>query len=192
VGLRSLVNNSWVATEVALISEDSGHVFSLGLESAYYHGYDDEGESWSEGGQSADSIIPEVPGGRYVLRLEPSWPMGKSCSYASDCDAAYSCEASHCVKRCVSLEPPPANESLSSDEEAARQRIVRLGLTSCGSGHECVNGQCALSAVTMTVSLRHPTTRVAYAFWLWLLLALVPLYNWWRSRRFEQRRREDN
>jgi hypothetical protein len=38
----------------------------------YYNGVED-GESWSEGGQTSDATMSSLPAGKYTLRAEASW-----------------------------------------------------------------------------------------------------------------------
>ncbi len=189
VALRAEVENSWVAADVSLISEDSGMTWSVPLEVSYYHGYQD-GESWSEGSRSTYAVVPTVPAGRYVLRIEPSWPTGKSCTYGSDCGPTFSCQSGRCVKSCLD-----SGESATTslfETAAARSARQRLGAISCGSGYVCQNTQCVLGAVNLQIKLAYPTTRLAYGFWLWVLMALIPAFTFLRSQRFEQRRIADN
>lgn len=70
VEIRTDVSNNWVAFAIALINEDTGEAFDFGKDVSYYAGVDD-GESWSEGNAKAKTTIPEVPPGRYYLRIEP-------------------------------------------------------------------------------------------------------------------------
>lgn len=72
VTMTAPVNNSWVALEGALVSETTGVAELFLLESSYYQGVDD-GESWSEGGQTQEIFLSAVPPGTYVLRLAPAW-----------------------------------------------------------------------------------------------------------------------
>lgn len=67
---RASVNNSWLYLNMALINEETGNAYDFGRELSYYSGVDG-GESWSEGSHDDEVILPEVPGGRYYLRLEP-------------------------------------------------------------------------------------------------------------------------
>ena len=189
LSLAAEVDNSWVAADVSLINEEDGQVFSVPLEAAYYSGYEG-GEHWSEGSKRVTAVIPKVPGGRYVARIEPSWPLQKTCSYTRDCGGTFICEAGKCSKHCVDLETLAYTED--NDAQEARRALERLGTTNCGSGFVCRNSQCVLAEVDMKVHLAYPTTRWAYAFWLWLLMALVPGFTLWRLRAFEQRRTADN
>lgn len=204
VGLNATVDNSWIAADVSLINEDTGEAFTVGLEASYYFGYED-GESWSEGSRHVTSVIPSVPGGKYVARIEPSWPVTQSCMTAGDCGSflEWSCVAGKCIRPCG--ETPTrtltmtTTGSASTDPLAAAAETVRKQYTipgtklgACKTGRTCVNGNCVLPVASMVISTSHPTTRYGYAFWLWLIMACVPVWNWLRSSRFEQRRTEDN
>ena len=68
----SPVQNTWVYLEGDLINEETGVVQSFPIEISYLQGVED-GESWSEGGQSDSAYTSSMPGGRYVLRLEGQW-----------------------------------------------------------------------------------------------------------------------
>ncbi len=70
VEIKADVQNNWVAFAIALINEQTGEAFDFGKDISYYSGVDG-GESWTEGGHSATVTIPEVPPGRYYLRIEP-------------------------------------------------------------------------------------------------------------------------
>jgi len=70
VEIRADVSNNWVAFAVALINEQTGEAFDFGKDVSYYSGVDG-GESWQEGSSKAIVTIPEVPPGRYYLRIEP-------------------------------------------------------------------------------------------------------------------------
>ncbi len=70
VEIKADVQNNWVAFAIALINEKTGEAFDFGKDVSYYSGVDG-GESWTEGGKSASVTIPEVPPGRYYLRIEP-------------------------------------------------------------------------------------------------------------------------
>jgi hypothetical protein len=74
--ISSSVENGWVAANCALINDDTGSVHAFGLEASYYHGYED-GESWSEGSPTGTEYLANVPPGRYVVRVEPEWEVGK-------------------------------------------------------------------------------------------------------------------
>ena len=64
------LNNSWVFLNFALINAETGRTWDFGREIGYYTGRDSDG-AWSEGSQSDDVTIPQVPSGRYYLRVEP-------------------------------------------------------------------------------------------------------------------------
>ncbi|HEX5889097.1 MAG TPA: DUF4178 domain-containing protein, partial [Pyrinomonadaceae bacterium] len=69
---ESPVQNTWVYLEGDLINEETGVVESFPIEISYYQGVED-GESWSEGGQTDSAFTSAMPAGRYVLRLEGQW-----------------------------------------------------------------------------------------------------------------------
>jgi hypothetical protein len=189
VELRTTVENSWVAADVSLVNDESGDLYTVPLEASYYHGYSD-GESWSEGSRTVDAVIPSVLAGRYVARIEPAWPVIKTCSYSSDCDPEFVCESGNCVKHC--FDPNSLAQSADPQVSSAMRAAIPTGIGGCGSGHICKNSQCVVGPVDMTVKLSYPTTRWGYAFWLWLLMALLPAWNFIRFRQFEQKRSEDN
>jgi len=69
---ESPVQNTWVYLEGDLISDETGVVQSFPIDISYYQGVED-GESWSEGGQSDSAYSSSMPAGRYILRLEGQW-----------------------------------------------------------------------------------------------------------------------
>jgi Domain of unknown function (DUF4178) len=72
VTATSDVDNSWVYFEGDLINQDTGLVQPFTLPVEYYHGVED-GDSWSEGGQTATAYLSALPAGTYTLRLEGQW-----------------------------------------------------------------------------------------------------------------------
>ncbi len=66
------VNNSWADLDVDLINEQNNEVESVNIPVEYYSGVED-GESWSEGGQSQDATLSSLPAGNYTLRVEGTW-----------------------------------------------------------------------------------------------------------------------
>ncbi|MDQ3711822.1 MAG: DUF4178 domain-containing protein [Acidobacteriota bacterium] len=66
------VNNSFADLDIDLINEQNNEVESVNVPIEYYTGVD-EGESWSEGGQTQDATISSLPAGRYSLRVEGTW-----------------------------------------------------------------------------------------------------------------------
>ena len=66
------VSNSWADLDVDLINEQNNEVESVNIPVEYYSGVED-GESWSEGGQSQDATLSALPAGNYTLRLEGTW-----------------------------------------------------------------------------------------------------------------------
>ena len=69
---ESPVQNTWVYLEGDLINDETGVVQSFPIDISYYQGVED-GESWSEGGQSDSAYTSSMPAGKYVLRLEGQW-----------------------------------------------------------------------------------------------------------------------
>jgi hypothetical protein len=63
------VNNSSTNLDVDLVNEQNNEVESVNIPIEYYSGVED-GESWSEGGQSSDVTLSSLPAGKYMLRLE--------------------------------------------------------------------------------------------------------------------------
>ena len=55
-----------------MINDETGVVQSFPIDISYYQGVED-GESWSEGGQSDSAYTSAMPAGRYVLRVEGQW-----------------------------------------------------------------------------------------------------------------------
>jgi hypothetical protein len=70
VDINTNLENSWIYLNLTLINSDSGQGFDFGREVSYYHGTDSDG-SWSEGSRRKSVKIPDVPAGRYYLRVEP-------------------------------------------------------------------------------------------------------------------------
>ena len=66
------VENNWISVSGDLVNEQSGLVEPFDLPIEYYHGVDD-GESWSEGSRSVSRVLPALPAGSYVMRLEGQW-----------------------------------------------------------------------------------------------------------------------
>jgi Zn finger protein HypA/HybF involved in hydrogenase expression len=69
---ESAVQNTWVYLEGDLINDETGVVQSFPIDISYYQGVED-GESWTEGGQTDSAYTSSMPAGRYVLRLEGQW-----------------------------------------------------------------------------------------------------------------------
>lgn len=66
------VSNSFADLDVDLINEQSQEVESVNIPIEFYSGVED-GEAWSEGGQSQDATLSSLPGGKYTLRVEGTW-----------------------------------------------------------------------------------------------------------------------
>jgi hypothetical protein len=70
VRTRSNVSNAWIYLSMALINDDTGTAYDFGREIGYYFGSDSDG-AWSEGSQTDEVYLPDVPSGKYYLRVEP-------------------------------------------------------------------------------------------------------------------------
>jgi hypothetical protein len=68
VEIETTLDNGWGFFDVALIDAEHGTAKEVGREVSYYHGVED-GESWSEGDGKESVTIPQVPPGRYFLRI---------------------------------------------------------------------------------------------------------------------------
>lgn len=66
------VSNSFADLDIDLINDQSQEVESVNVPIEYYSGVED-GEAWSEGGQSQDATLSSLPGGKYTLRVEGTW-----------------------------------------------------------------------------------------------------------------------
>jgi hypothetical protein len=69
---QSPVQNTWVYLEGDLINDETGVVQSFPIDISYYQGVED-GEAWSEGGQTDSAYTSAMPAGKYILRLEGQW-----------------------------------------------------------------------------------------------------------------------
>lgn len=68
--INTNLDNNWAYFNFALINQDTGHGYDFGREVSYYTGTDSDG-SWTEGKSRDSVILPNVPPGRYYLRVEP-------------------------------------------------------------------------------------------------------------------------
>lgn len=66
------VDNSYAELDFDLINEQNSEVESFPLDISFYKGVED-GEAWSEGGQSSSADISAVPAGKYSLRISGNW-----------------------------------------------------------------------------------------------------------------------
>ncbi|MFN2532606.1 MAG: DUF4178 domain-containing protein [Pyrinomonadaceae bacterium] len=72
VQATSGVDNSWIYVAGDFINDDTGLVQTFELPIEYYYGVED-GERWTEGSQSASTLLSALPAGKYTLRLEAQW-----------------------------------------------------------------------------------------------------------------------
>ena len=70
VRITADISNQWVYFSMALINEETGQAYDFGREVSFYSGSDSDG-SWTEGGKTDDVLLPNIPGGKYYLRIEP-------------------------------------------------------------------------------------------------------------------------
>lgn len=66
VETRSTLDNQWMEVDFQLVNEQTDQSYAFRNAMEYYSGYDG-GESWSEGSNNTDTVIPMVPGGEYTL-----------------------------------------------------------------------------------------------------------------------------
>jgi len=67
----SSVDNSWMEFSTDAINETTSEHYGFTTAVEYYHGYDG-GESWSEGGPAASSVLSHLPKGKYHLNIWPT------------------------------------------------------------------------------------------------------------------------
>ncbi len=72
ISANAPVSNSWADLDVDLVNEQNEEIESVNVPIEYYSGVED-GESWSEGGQTQDATVSSLPAGKYVLRVEGTW-----------------------------------------------------------------------------------------------------------------------
>lgn len=65
------LSNNWMELELSLVNENTNDTYQSRQVIEYYSGYED-GESWSEGGQVAESTFSAIPEGNYRLVIDPS------------------------------------------------------------------------------------------------------------------------
>jgi Domain of unknown function (DUF4178) len=65
------VSNNWMELDLSLVNENTNETYQSRQVIEYYSGYED-GESWSEGGQIAESTFSAIPQGNYRLVIDPS------------------------------------------------------------------------------------------------------------------------
>jgi Zn finger protein HypA/HybF involved in hydrogenase expression len=66
------VDNSYAELDFDLVNEQTADVESFPVDISYYSGVED-GEAWTEGGQSSEADISSVPAGKYTLRVSGNW-----------------------------------------------------------------------------------------------------------------------
>ena len=74
------LSNNWMELGLSLVNENSNETYEARQVVEYYYGYDG-GESWSEGGQTGETVFSAIPAGNYRVVLEPT--VGPSAEAAS-------------------------------------------------------------------------------------------------------------
>ncbi|MBI3375445.1 MAG: DUF4178 domain-containing protein [Betaproteobacteria bacterium] len=69
------LDNAWMQLTYTLVDPATGKSWQSDREVAHYSGYED-GESWSEGDKSSDTVFQGVPAGKYVLNVSAELPKG--------------------------------------------------------------------------------------------------------------------
>lgn len=64
------LSNHWAYITMALINSDTDEALDFGREVSYFSGSDSDGP-WTEGSPNDRAVVPNVPPGRYYLRVEP-------------------------------------------------------------------------------------------------------------------------
>ena len=76
------LKNDWLSLAMALVNVETGTAIDFGAELSFYTGVED-GEAWTEDERTARVTLPSVPGGRYLLRIEPTaGPGGQRIAYS--------------------------------------------------------------------------------------------------------------
>jgi hypothetical protein len=70
VSVNSDLSNDAASFAFALINEETGRVWDFGTDLGYWFGRDSDGD-WTEGQRNDSVTVPDVPSGRYYLRVEP-------------------------------------------------------------------------------------------------------------------------
>lgn len=69
IDIATRLDNSWADFDLTLVNEVTNATYPMQTSISEYHGYDD-GESWSEGHNSAQTALASVPAGRYHLLID--------------------------------------------------------------------------------------------------------------------------
>lgn len=70
IEFSAAVDNDWMELPATLVNEKDGSSYELTRVIEYYHGYS-EGENWSEGGQTSDANLNNIPSGTYHINIYP-------------------------------------------------------------------------------------------------------------------------
>jgi hypothetical protein len=69
--LEANVDNNWLETDIVLVNDKTGEEYNVSMGVEFYSGVEG-GESWTEGGKDASSMIEKIPEGLYHLEVSPS------------------------------------------------------------------------------------------------------------------------
>jgi hypothetical protein len=72
IQINAPVSNDWFFGEFTLINETTGEEYNFTKDIEYYSGYDDEG-SWTEGSQTGEALLSQIPSGTYHLNMYPEF-----------------------------------------------------------------------------------------------------------------------
>jgi hypothetical protein len=64
------LSNDWMYLDMSLINVETGQAWDFGREVSFYSGSDSDGR-WTEGDTKDTVTIPNVPSGKYYLRVDP-------------------------------------------------------------------------------------------------------------------------
>jgi hypothetical protein len=70
IDLSAPLDNNWFEATVELVNEKTNETWDVSQEFEYYSGYED-GESWSEGSNSATVTLDDIPRGTYHINIYP-------------------------------------------------------------------------------------------------------------------------
>lgn len=76
INLAAMVFDSWVDFDMEIVNQTTGESFSKNLAAEYYSGFED-GESWSEGSQTASIVFGGLERGKYTLNYTGTTGMGR-------------------------------------------------------------------------------------------------------------------
>jgi len=72
IKIRAPLSNDWLFAEFSLINEDTGNEYIFTKDIEYYFGREG-GESWTEGSNSGEAFLSEIPAGKYHINIYPEF-----------------------------------------------------------------------------------------------------------------------